>query len=256
MKILIRLMIGFLSAFYLANMVCKIFLCTPRSKIWNRTQEGHCLDQNAIFWVTSIVNVVTDFYILVLPLPLIWNLQLRAQKKIGLTLVFMLGLFACITSILRLAKTIEVDDNPDVTFAFNALTLWTVAEIDVGLICACLPALPPFLYHFFPKLSTTIASKIVGSSNPVDTSRSDGPPPMSKTGTVLPASYVDCGDPRLATGKFVEVGDGGAVRDVEGSGGQIGSNTVVVGGARDDWEKDLQDPRMEGIMKTVDLEQS
>ena len=40
----------------------------------------------------SAFNVVTDIWILILPMPLIWNLQLPHRRKIGFAAVFSAGL--------------------------------------------------------------------------------------------------------------------------------------------------------------------
>ena len=42
--------------------------------------------------VQSVMAVATDFYVLCLPLPMIWRLQHTLRRKIELNVVFMLGL--------------------------------------------------------------------------------------------------------------------------------------------------------------------
>lgn len=37
----------------------------------------------------AVLNAVSDLYILCIPIPVIWGLQLSARDKIGLTVVFM-----------------------------------------------------------------------------------------------------------------------------------------------------------------------
>lgn len=45
-----------------------------------------------IILASGFLNAITDFYVLWIPLPLIWNLNLPIRKKIGLVLIFMQGL--------------------------------------------------------------------------------------------------------------------------------------------------------------------
>jgi len=40
----------------------------------------------------GVVNVASDFYILCLPMPVVWKLQLPRGKKIGVLAIFMTGL--------------------------------------------------------------------------------------------------------------------------------------------------------------------
>ena len=40
----------------------------------------------------SAINIVTDFYILFLPIPAVWRLQAPLGKKIGISAVFLTGI--------------------------------------------------------------------------------------------------------------------------------------------------------------------
>ena len=52
---------------------------------------GHCVSKNEYFLGTAIPEVVTDFVILAMPLPYVWNLQMKLKQKILLSVVFILG---------------------------------------------------------------------------------------------------------------------------------------------------------------------
>lgn len=92
MKYAILFMGIFLLLFYTANALVKIFLCSPRERIWDKRVPGRCLNLGSVFMSTAIVNVLSDFYILVLPLPSVWNLRLPLPQKLGLTATFSAGL--------------------------------------------------------------------------------------------------------------------------------------------------------------------
>jgi hypothetical protein len=68
-----------------------IFACTPIEKSWNPSIPGYCIDDYAVELFSAIFNVSTDVAILVIPMPLVWNLNLPVRLKIGLTLVFITG---------------------------------------------------------------------------------------------------------------------------------------------------------------------
>ena len=76
---------------YLTSMASTIWECNPRAKIWNPLLPGHCFNIDAFFLVTGIFNVVSDFYILLLPMPALWRLQIPLQKKIPMMIVFATG---------------------------------------------------------------------------------------------------------------------------------------------------------------------
>lgn len=50
-----------------------------------------CLDENNVLLYPSILNVLIDFTLLFLPLPLLFRLNLGRTRKFGLVLVFMVG---------------------------------------------------------------------------------------------------------------------------------------------------------------------
>lgn len=72
-----------------------IFHCVPIYYNWNLDldqMESHCDNINAYLIGTSVVNVFFDFWILILPLFVVWALQLSKRRKMGLSVIFMLGL--------------------------------------------------------------------------------------------------------------------------------------------------------------------
>lgn len=77
--------------FYLANIPVEIWACVPRRKIWQPTLPGHCLNNDAVLITGGVVNVVTDWAILLIPLFWIGRLQMPLVKKIGVLAVFATG---------------------------------------------------------------------------------------------------------------------------------------------------------------------
>ena len=78
--------------FYLVDTFFLIFLCTPREKIWNPLMtSGHCFEGDASYKASGVFNVLSDFAILILPMPILWNLQMSLKKKLLTTGVFATG---------------------------------------------------------------------------------------------------------------------------------------------------------------------
>ncbi|MCJ1366553.1 hypothetical protein MMC16_005682 [Acarospora aff. strigata] len=69
---------------------------------------------------------------------------MQTQKKIGISVLFATGLFACISSVMRLVESIRRIESPDVTFDLLPVSLWATAEVSSGLIVCCLPIMPRF----------------------------------------------------------------------------------------------------------------
>ena len=81
-------------ALCLISVFASAFQCTPYDYPWtfgNPNLKWHCIDFTALARFTSSGNVVTDVLILCLPIPIVWNLQLKRSKKFGLMGLFLLG---------------------------------------------------------------------------------------------------------------------------------------------------------------------
>ena len=79
------------SLFYLAFFFIPIFVCSPRSKIWDPDRPGHCLKIKDLYLASAIFNTVSDIAMLSVPLYLIWNLQMSVRRKVGVSMIFLTG---------------------------------------------------------------------------------------------------------------------------------------------------------------------
>ena len=81
-----------------ASIIPGIYRCHSIGDMWNplifsgRDVQSHCIDENAYYVSTSGLNVALDFWILVLPLSVVWTLQLSRSRKAGLIAIFLLGI--------------------------------------------------------------------------------------------------------------------------------------------------------------------
>ncbi|RAL08992.1 uncharacterized protein BO97DRAFT_191732 [Aspergillus homomorphus CBS 101889] len=162
---LIQALIWLNFLFYLADTIVKICECKPRSKIWDKDIPGQCININIPILVTSIVNVVSDFLMLLLPIVCVWRLQMTWWKKMGLSAVFAAGIFACICSVMRLVVSVQNRTTLDRTHDWFPEFLWTTAEITSGIVASCLPALPTFFRHSSQKARAWVSSIGTGSAS-------------------------------------------------------------------------------------------
>jgi hypothetical protein len=79
------------------------FLCTPVAKLWKPHLPGHCMNPRQYWLSAAAINIGMDFTVLLLPLPAITQLRLPRKQKICLVLMFLLGFFVCVVSVVRLA---------------------------------------------------------------------------------------------------------------------------------------------------------
>jgi hypothetical protein len=69
-----------------------IFLCKPVRAYWDITVSGNCLDAEDHFLSSSIIGIVLDWVIWLLPMPVVARLRLPLRQKLGLVIVFGLGI--------------------------------------------------------------------------------------------------------------------------------------------------------------------
>jgi hypothetical protein len=67
-------------------------VCIPVAAFWDPTVDGFCLNSEAIWYVMAGVNVVTDFIVFSMPIPVISTLHLPPKQKALLMVVFLLGI--------------------------------------------------------------------------------------------------------------------------------------------------------------------
>lgn len=116
----IHFIIWFNMLFYLANLPVEIWACVPRRKIWQPTLPGHCLNNDAVLITGGVVNVVTDWATLFIPLFSIGRLQMPLLKKIGVLAVFATGFL----QVILLLRVTEVQANINSVLVSRALCTW------------------------------------------------------------------------------------------------------------------------------------
>jgi hypothetical protein len=92
------------------------------------------------------------------------KLKMPKKQKISLVLVFTLGGFGCIIGVLRLYYLYQSTISIDLTYDNVAPATWSAIELNVGIICACVPALRPVLSLAFPGLLSSRGANT--TSNP------------------------------------------------------------------------------------------
>ncbi|KAL9041315.1 MAG: hypothetical protein Q9180_001356 [Flavoplaca navasiana] len=138
MRYLIYFGIGANFIYYTIYLFIYSFYCPNTSK--KAPTCGH--EVKVISVVTSAINVVSDFYILLIPLAAISSLQLPKKRKVGLFAVFFTGFLACLCSIISLHyRVVLARTKDDVWYVVPVLVVSTV-EFNIGIICSCLPTLP------------------------------------------------------------------------------------------------------------------
>ncbi|PVI01731.1 hypothetical protein DM02DRAFT_613440 [Periconia macrospinosa] len=94
--------------------------------------------------VQSVINVLTDFLVLLIPLPMTLALNLPLKRKIAVSSVFLTGLLACAASIGRLVSALKTLGAIDIMWIQAQNDVFTVLEMNAVVIASCLLTLPTF----------------------------------------------------------------------------------------------------------------
>ncbi|OCT54352.1 hypothetical protein CLCR_00860 [Cladophialophora carrionii] len=96
--------------------------------------------QIASLYYAYAVDVISDLFIMFLPLRLIWNLQRPTAQKVGIGGLFCVG-WVCITFATIRVVQIGVKANNSSTPSSSWLALWAIVESAVTVIVGCCPGL-------------------------------------------------------------------------------------------------------------------
>ncbi|KAF9891571.1 hypothetical protein FE257_003582 [Aspergillus nanangensis] len=144
--------------------VCLVggLVCIPVNKLWDPTVPGGCLDLPKYYIGLQTPNIVTDAIILVMPIKVVWGLQMPKMQRVLLLGIFMVGGLTVIFDAIRLDVMVELSKKGnDVTYAQTPASAWTCIEAAVGIMAACMPSMRPLLTSF----RTNVWSRLYTSRN-------------------------------------------------------------------------------------------
>lgn len=78
--------------FYVIVIFLFIFPCQPIKKYWKPWIDGRCLKIVDIIIAIACFNSALDFFLLIVPQKVIWNLQMSFKRRIGVSTIFLVGL--------------------------------------------------------------------------------------------------------------------------------------------------------------------
>ncbi|GJD01291.1 Pth11-like integral membrane protein [Colletotrichum higginsianum IMI 349063] len=134
---------------YVACQVTTFSECDPFHLYWQVVPDpGACSKAQLQLVVVGVLNIVTDFMLLVLPLPLVFSLKTPWQRKVQLYALFTLGVFIIAITVIRLPINITNKDSQ-----INRST-WASTE----LLTAAIVVNAPTLYGLWNKRRQTKSS--------------------------------------------------------------------------------------------------
>ncbi|KAF2228554.1 hypothetical protein EV356DRAFT_495337 [Viridothelium virens] len=185
--------------FYIVGFFIQAFRCHPVEHIWNLLSPGTCIDHFHSFIASSVINVILDVAILILPQRAIWDLNIPTSRKLSLSIVFLVGVIAIVGAIGRAWAAIRLKLSEDNSFTIAQLALFSLTEITAGLMVACMPYVPKVfgeIQQFLMRIrsirslpsssknsdSTELSDNLTASGQPLDSElKTYGRPPSTSS---------------------------------------------------------------------------
>ncbi|KAK4040275.1 hypothetical protein C8A01DRAFT_15817 [Parachaetomium inaequale] len=216
------------SVFFAVCLIVTLAQCRPLAKMWDLVGavEGTCINSTAFFYFTSAFNIITDIWILILPIKTLRSIQRPGRERLALFLLFGVGAFATVASIVRL-HTIYIYTLATDPFRDGIpVNLWSIIEVTIAIVCGSVPGIKP-LFSSRQRRATRAAKSSAGSG---------GSSAPGQTMTTAPRRHYRLGshgasdkELQMQQWRAAVYGSGQAPTDsVELVGGNIGVKTDVV----------------------------
>lgn len=86
----LRISFAFVTAVYLAQTLIIALQCIPLATLWNGA-PGKCMGSKTVFIATSVLTILCDSLVLLLPLNIVFSIQADLKRRIMLILIMCMG---------------------------------------------------------------------------------------------------------------------------------------------------------------------
>ncbi|KAK4114687.1 hypothetical protein N656DRAFT_705020 [Canariomyces notabilis] len=111
------------------NFLTVFFQCRPLALTWDSSVPGECIPPaNLKFaaFFNSSVAVLTDVVFALLPIPILWNVQMNWRVKSAVAGILSLGVFAAVSAIVKITFLTNYGKHGDFLWDSADLTIWYV----------------------------------------------------------------------------------------------------------------------------------
>ncbi|KAF2853376.1 hypothetical protein T440DRAFT_418381 [Plenodomus tracheiphilus IPT5] len=152
---------GLSVAYTIAFFFATTFQCIPVSMAWNQwdgLHKGRCNDIHLQGWIAAAINIVMDAWVMILPLNNLAKLNMKLKQKLMVMSMFSVGIIVVFTSAMRLYSLVHFANSKNITWDYVEAGYWSLVEINVSIVCGCMPALRLLVSIMMPKMRMTFNS--------------------------------------------------------------------------------------------------
>ncbi|KAJ5122933.1 hypothetical protein N7448_009030 [Penicillium atrosanguineum] len=166
MRVRIHIAYGLIAATYIATLFSILFGCHPMHKNWQiyPNPGNYCQPAVSIIdiYVTVVLNVATDIYLISIPAPMLFKARLQWREKLELLVLFSGGLFVMMAGILRCVLILTAGAN-----GAEQAGSWACRETFVAVLIGNIPMIYPLLRGIPHRVGLYIATKSGSQSYPL-----------------------------------------------------------------------------------------
>ncbi|RVD89555.1 uncharacterized protein DFL_000558 [Arthrobotrys flagrans] len=141
-KVLTGFMI-FQIVYFFACELTFIFQCDPIEGALDFSyriyKSPKCIPLKPMLYSFGIIHIFVDLSLLILPIRVIWELQMPVKRKISTLSLFVIGAIGCICAVMRIVTLSTLLNGFDFTWVIYEPGMWGLLELTIGIICACIP---------------------------------------------------------------------------------------------------------------------
>ncbi|KAK8180823.1 hypothetical protein BC567DRAFT_158900 [Phyllosticta citribraziliensis] len=110
------------------------------------TKCGSQLHLTIVSYVQAAINIASDLFCAILPIPLLWNVRMNRKTKVSVIVLLGMGIFASASAMVRLKYNRNyMYDGPDRLYRLADIVTWAYSETGMGMIIGCSACLRPLL---------------------------------------------------------------------------------------------------------------
>ncbi|RDL42465.1 Uncharacterized protein BP5553_02444 [Venustampulla echinocandica] len=143
-----------------------ILQCRPSSYFWTQYTggKGTCINPKVIvdsFYAYSAISCAADWTLGIIPVFMVWNLQMNIRTKLSVAAILAVGAIASSATIIRIPYIRGMADINDFLYSTMDVAIWSTVEVGIGITASGAATLRPLFNAYF---SSTIGGSGSGTT--------------------------------------------------------------------------------------------
>ncbi len=137
---------------------CLLFIlqCRPSAYFWTKYTggKGTCINAQitvGAFYGYAAISCWTDWTFALVPIFLVWNLQMNIRTKISVGAILACGVIASMATIVRFPYLKGMTDLTDFLYATVGVAIWSTCETGIAITAASVATLRPLFREFYSR---------------------------------------------------------------------------------------------------------